>query len=189
MSTAKATLIDTNARAGEIFVKVRLCNADPIQGGVDKSHPLISFVAVQEYFYRVYDSSRHEVFRFYREDSVLIWNGNAKKGLQTLRDFFQQLPPSTHNIQSIDCQPIAGAPPAPALAPPRWPRSLPRCTGADGTESPQASNIFVVVVGTVTYAKEDPRHFHETFILAQEPGKGTYYIVNDCFRLTTGPAS
>merc|ERR1711879_1036314 len=136
MSTAKATLIDTNARAGEIFVK--------------------------EYFYRVYDSSRHELFRFYREDSVLIWNGNAKKGLQTLRDFFQQLPPSTHNIQSIDCQPIA-----------------------DGTESPQASNIFVVVVGTVTYAKEDPRHFHETFILAQEPTKGTYYIVNDCFRLTS----
>lgn len=61
----------------------------------------------------MYDSSRHEVFRFYREDSVLIWNGNAKKGLQTLRDFFQQLPPSTHNIQSIDCQPIAGAPPPP----------------------------------------------------------------------------
>jgi hypothetical protein len=112
MSTAKATLIDTNARAGEIFVKVRLCNAERRlylwRGEIN----LIRFiVAAQEYFYRVYDSSRHELFRFYREDSVLIWNGNAKKGLQTLRDFFQQLPPSTHNIQSIDCQPIAGAPP------------------------------------------------------------------------------
>jgi hypothetical protein len=131
---------------------------------------------------------------------MLIWNGNTKKGLQTLRDFFQQLPPSAHNIQSIDCQPIAGA------------RSLSLslfasahhlhlqaslilttlarlhacslvCT--DGTDTPQASNIFVVVVGTVTYAKEDPRHFHQTFILAQEPGKGTYYIVNDCLRLTS----
>jgi len=38
------------------------------------------------------------LFRFYKEESVVIWNGNAKKGLSTLNEFFKQLPPSKHEV-------------------------------------------------------------------------------------------
>jgi hypothetical protein len=129
--------LDANARAGEIFVK--------------------------DYYYRVYDTSRHEVHRFYRDDSTVIWNGNAKKGVQSLNDFFKQLPPTRHTILSIDCHPMPGT-------------------------DPSRANVLVSVAGTVEYAQQDPRQFSHSFVLVQE-AKGTYYILNDCFRLTSGPIS
>ncbi len=47
------------------------------------------------------------------------------------------------------------------------------------------NNILVSVVGTVAYAKEDPRLFSQTFVLSQTP-QGSF-VLSDCFRLTTPP--
>ncbi len=48
----------------------------------------------------------------YKESSTVIWNGNVVKGtLSMIVEFLKALPPSTHNIESIDCHPI----PAPGI--------------------------------------------------------------------------
>ena len=45
--------------------------------------------------------------RFYQDSSVVVWNGNAYHGKQAIIEFFRQLPPSTHMVESLDCHPIA----------------------------------------------------------------------------------
>jgi len=60
----------------------------------------------QEQFYSFFDTKRSEVFRFFKEESVLIYNGNPANGLQNVRDAFNGLPATKHEISSVDAQPI-----------------------------------------------------------------------------------
>jgi len=132
MEDGSGVVVDQVARAGESFAK--------------------------DFYYHVCDSSKHELYRFYKEDSVVLWNGNAKRGLQSLNEFFKQLPPTKHEVTSVDCHPMPGA---------------------------QPSTMLVSVAGSVSYANDPPRCFSQTFVLAQDKGKATFFIVNDCYRLTT----
>src|SRR4051812_7198387 len=46
--------------------------------------------------------------KLYRPQSELVWNGNRIVTLAGIGEFFSKMPPSRHDIQSVDCHPIAG---------------------------------------------------------------------------------
>eukprot|EP01114_Cavostelium_apophysatum_P022618 TRINITY_DN8245_c0_g1_i1.p1 TRINITY_DN8245_c0_g1~~TRINITY_DN8245_c0_g1_i1.p1 ORF type:complete len:140 (+),score=12.94 TRINITY_DN8245_c0_g1_i1:91-510(+) len=117
---------------------------------------------VKENFYKVFDGSRQEIFRLYRDKSIVIWNGTPYGGLASIMDFFKSLPSSQHTIESIDCQPMI----------------LPGEQAAKG--------ILVNVAGMVSYSGDKQRSFSQTFVLAQEPDNpSVLFVANDCFRLTS----
>jgi len=60
----------------------------------------------KDLFFAIYDAQREEVFHFYRESSVLIWNGHRKSGINEIKSFNKSLPSSKHDIKSADAQPI-----------------------------------------------------------------------------------
>eukprot|EP00013_Stygamoeba_regulata_P015504 CAMPEP_0177673128 /NCGR_PEP_ID=MMETSP0447-20121125/25756_1 /TAXON_ID=0 /ORGANISM="Stygamoeba regulata, Strain BSH-02190019" /LENGTH=149 /DNA_ID=CAMNT_0019180935 /DNA_START=174 /DNA_END=623 /DNA_ORIENTATION=+ len=131
LALRKKSIIDQTARGGEYFVS--------------------------ELYYRVYDTLRSDLHHFYEEPSVLIWNGTPYQGLGTIRQFYSHLPPSKHEIHSIDCHPII-----------------------ENLET--AMNILVTVVGRVSYDSRSAGAFHQTFILARRPD-GKYYVAQDIMRL------
>jgi len=129
---------------------------------------------VQNYYYKIFDTSRQDAFRLYKDQSAVIWNGTMYRGLQNLNEFFKVLPSTQHHVHSMDAQPI------PVLG---TNASLLR----DVAMTPaSASNILVTVIGTVSYGGAAPRQFHQTFVLAQDlGGPSTHlYVSLDCFRLT-----
>eukprot|EP01087_Luapelamoeba_hula_P015299 TRINITY_DN4554_c0_g1_i1.p1 TRINITY_DN4554_c0_g1~~TRINITY_DN4554_c0_g1_i1.p1 ORF type:complete len:148 (-),score=26.85 TRINITY_DN4554_c0_g1_i1:23-466(-) len=117
---------------------------------------------VKDFYYHVADSAKYELYRFYRDDSIIIWNGTPKKGVASLNEFFKQLPPTKHTITSIDSHPIAGL----------------EESGGSGVGA-----LLVTAVGSVVYASDAPRGFSQSFLLLQETGKTTFYILSDTFRL------
>lgn len=44
--------------------------------------------------------------KFYKDQSIFVYNGNRYAGVQTLAEVFKSLPPSNHTIDLIDAQPI-----------------------------------------------------------------------------------
>jgi len=44
----------------------------------------------------------------YKNESIVIWNGNSKQGPVAFSDLLRQLPPSFHRVESIDVHPVAG---------------------------------------------------------------------------------
>eukprot|EP00771_Trimastix_marina_P001424 gnl/Trimastix_PCT/2498.p1 GENE.gnl/Trimastix_PCT/2498~~gnl/Trimastix_PCT/2498.p1 ORF type:complete len:157 (-),score=25.24 gnl/Trimastix_PCT/2498:165-602(-) len=127
-------IVDHTSRGGEIFVK--------------------------EFFYKHYDTSRHKLFLFFRNESVVVFDGNrVQQGRDNINHFFSNLlPPSSHRIFSIDSQPVMSSFPP--------------------------DNLSVVATGTVSFGGQTPRSFVETFILAPDPDKprGTYFVLSDVFR-------
>ncbi|KAL6067338.1 NTF2-related export protein 2 [Balamuthia mandrillaris] len=134
------TFIDDTGRAGESFIR--------------------------DYYYNVYDTTRHLLHRFYNDTSTLLWNGTVKKGAHNLSEFFKLLPPSKHTVHSIDCQPVL-----------------------ENAEGPTGKTILVTTSGVVVYATDAPRCFSQSFVLCQDPSKGgkSFFILSDCFRLTSSP--
>ncbi|KAL1921639.1 uncharacterized protein VTP21DRAFT_10281 [Calcarisporiella thermophila] len=114
-----------------------------------------------ELYYRLYDNQRGLVNKFYRDDSAILWNGNAYSGVTPFSDFLVKLPSTSHEVNTFDCHPIISS------------------INAQGT-----SSIVVIVNGSVKYGDEQrPRLFSQTFILSPIPEKpGNYYVSSDCFR-------
>jgi NTF2-related export protein 1/2 len=133
-------IIDVSTRQGEMFVK--------------------------DFYYVMYDSpQRVSIFGLYKDDSVIVWNGNVITGMNNIQQFFKQLPPTSHSIETLDCQPIL--------------------------IGPGNAMISVVVSGTVDYymsnQQQQQYHFHQSFVLQQDltsQAKKTYYIAHDCCRFT-----
>ncbi|KAI9595328.1 hypothetical protein BDF19DRAFT_441524 [Syncephalis fuscata] len=64
-----------------------------------------------ESFYKAYDRDRQRLAGYYRDHSVLIWNGNILTGTAALSEFYARMPPTIHDVQTLDCHPM----PAPAM--------------------------------------------------------------------------
>eukprot|EP00128_Syssomonas_multiformis_P004567 Colp12_sorted_trinity150504_noHs@25844 len=132
MNIEDKTLIDATARGGEQFVDL---------------------------FYKYYDSQRQILQRLYKDDALLIWNGNPSAGVDAIKLFFEVLPPSKHQIQAVDCQPII----------------------FNGDRS--VISILVNVVGEVSFNETDNKPFCQNFTLVpNEAQSGNFCIKNDTFR-------
>lgn len=46
--------------------------------------------------------------RLYLDKATLVWNGNAVSGQDALGEFFESLPSSEFQVQTLDCQPVHG---------------------------------------------------------------------------------
>ncbi|KAI8145136.1 hypothetical protein BJV82DRAFT_667040 [Fennellomyces sp. T-0311] len=117
--------------------------------------------AFVQLFYQQYDNQRNALGNLYREDSAIVWNGNAIAGLAQFSEFLSRLPVSQHEIASYDCQPIAAS-----LTP----------QGACG--------ILINVHGDVKYGDSPgKKSFSQTFMLMPVEGQTTnYFIQSDNFR-------
>ncbi|KAG2183538.1 hypothetical protein INT43_006544 [Umbelopsis isabellina] len=99
--------------------------------------------------------------RFYREDSAILWNGNAFPGIAQYNDFLSNLPSTSHEVQSFDCHPI------------------PATMNSQG-----ACGILVSVSGTLKYGDSPvKRLFSHAFMLIPDIEKsGTFYIQSENLR-------
>lgn len=46
--------------------------------------------------------------RLYMDKATLVWNGTAVSGQDALSEFFESLPSSEFQVQTLDCQPVHG---------------------------------------------------------------------------------
>lgn len=46
--------------------------------------------------------------KLYLDSATVVWNGNAVKGLEEIIKFYDTIPTSEHNLDSLDCQPLTG---------------------------------------------------------------------------------
>ncbi|GAO50662.1 NTF2-like protein [Saitoella complicata NRRL Y-17804] len=117
-------------------------------------------------YYKVLDTNRSVIGRFYRPTSTIIWNGRPFTLESFVNEYATRLPTTKHEVQVIDAQPMIGT----------------VATAANGL---MVSTILVNVSGTVSYGGEmQVRGFSQTFVLKPDPEKiGTYYIGSDNHRL------
>uniref|UniRef100_A0A6U4VY36 NTF2-related export protein n=1 Tax=Hemiselmis andersenii TaxID=464988 RepID=A0A6U4VY36_HEMAN len=121
----------------------------------------------QKHFYEYLDSDRKNLQHLYHEESKVVWNGQPLKGKDAVTRFLAELPTSKHEVQSLDCQPVA--------------------TGGDGSDP----MILVTVMGVVLFgdklAKPAPetKPFAQTFVLGKDPVNNAYFICADNYRFTT----
>jgi len=148
-------------------------------------------------YYAAYDSDTRVVDlpKFYRESSSLLWNGKPIQGLDDLQRFIQNMPPTKHELQSFDCQPVPG------LSFNSRKEISPNPSPRPGTSPP---SLVIVVSGNVTHGRGPSgnppntpaktveghlRVFSQTFMLVPDtsatikPGEiAKYYISADSLR-------
>mmetsp|Transcript_20092 Transcript_20092/g.27708 ORF Transcript_20092/g.27708 Transcript_20092/m.27708 type:complete len:128 (-) Transcript_20092:102-485(-) len=103
-------------------------------------------------FFHLFDTRRHEVHNFYKENTILNWNGNMVRSTIPIRDFLIQLPASSHDVNTFDCQPIPGS-----------------------------DQLLIVAGGLVSFDGNPGRQFHQTFLLAKDPS-GKYFVASHNLR-------
>ncbi|CAO3622793.1 nuclear transport factor 2 [Cunninghamella echinulata] len=114
-----------------------------------------------QFFYDNYDKQRSSLGNLYRNNSAILWNGNAFSGAQQYSEFLGRLPVSQHEIDVYDCHPI------------------PVMNNSQGT-----TGILINVTGSVKYGDHpNKRTFSQSFILMpDEVTVGNYYVQSDNFR-------
>ncbi|KAI8367578.1 uncharacterized protein BYT42DRAFT_608266 [Radiomyces spectabilis] len=112
-------------------------------------------------FYENYDKQRNMLGNLYRDNSAILWNGNAFSGAHQYSEFLARLPVSHHEIDVYDCQPIAAT------------------LNAQG-----ACGILINVTGSVKYGDHPiKKPFSQTFILMPDENQASnYYVQSDNFR-------
>lgn len=113
-----------------------------------------------EEFCRIYydfmDKKRHMLSKLFDEQCVSIWNGNDLRGSNdVIIKFIVDLPPTEHDIRSIDAQLI------------------------QNDNFPQNS-VMITVVGTVKYKNNQTYNFHQFFIIIAKDN--VWKVVSDVFR-------
>ncbi|CAI2320860.1 unnamed protein product [Caenorhabditis sp. 36 PRJEB53466] len=110
-------------------------------------------------FYDVMDRKREKIGFLYANiaSSNVVWNGNPITGYDDICRFMAALPPTQHNIQSLDAQ------------------RLP-----EGVSGEVSGGIVLNVAGTVAVDDEAQRAFTQTLLLCVEDGK--YKVKSDRFR-------
>merc|ERR1711991_1144219 len=107
-----------------------------------------------EQFYQIYDDTRHDLYKFYADSSILLWNGRKIVGKGQIDLFFKELPNTKHDINCLDCHFIEA----------------------------DIKSILVSCNGTVSHDKGMKRSFHQVILLTPNPSDGTYYVAQDTFR-------
>jgi len=113
-----------------------------------------------ELYYRVYDSQRAILHRFYKDTSKIVWNGNPLQGQSAVAELVQRLPITQHKYEIVNCHPIIAGDSA-------------------------ATSLLVTANGNVVYGTDaSGREFSQTFVLKPDTEKvGTWFVAEDCFRL------
>lgn len=127
----------------------------------DDLHRMAGEMFVNEWYYKVLDSSRL-VEGFYKSDSRLVYLGNAAVGAESIAAFLKALPPTKHTVETLDVHAV----PVP------------------GVEAP-SSNILVSVGGRVVFGDSVSKQFHQTFLLSRDEESGNeaqFYVASDAFR-------
>lgn len=94
--------------------------------------------------------------KLYLDTATIVWNGNAVKGLDEIIKFYDTLPTTEHNLDSLDCQPLTD-----------------HISGGQMT-------ICVKTFGKVKYDKNRSKIFHQNFLLTSV--NNVWKIVSDSFR-------
>ncbi|XP_030569620.1 NTF2-related export protein-like [Drosophila novamexicana] len=107
-------------------------------------------------YYNFIDSRRDKMGNFYLDSAKLTWNHNEILGRQAIQKVFLDLPPSRHELQTLDSQPFLYS------------------LGGQPT-------YIIMTSGTVLYVGQPLRAFNQSFVIAQENNK--WSITSDCYRL------
>lgn len=108
-------------------------------------------------YYETLDKKRHAISRLYLDTGTLAWNGNGINGSERIQKFFIELPTSSHQITTLDAQPIL-----------------------DSAVNGQLT-FLIQVSGNVKYQDKVPKSFQQCFVITAQGDK--WKIVSDCFRL------
>ncbi|KAJ1976985.1 hypothetical protein H4R35_002477 [Dimargaris xerosporica] len=117
-------------------------------------------------YYRLMDLHKPSLAQFYSDTSQIVWrNHPLQGGAQFMAAVIGKLPPTNHQIQSFDCQPITAwnVPPPPGTA----------------------YNMALQVTGTVTYDNHTTAlgFTHSFFLSPRLDNPQKHYISNEMFRL------
>ncbi|XP_058792450.1 NTF2-related export protein-like [Phymastichus coffea] len=108
-------------------------------------------------YYDSLDKQKYLMSKLYMDNAILIWNGNGIEGKDQIQNFWTDLPPSVHTINSLDALPIT----VPAVA--------------------NQHTFLIKVSGQVKYQnKKIGKSFNQNFTITALDNK--WKIVSDCFR-------
>ncbi|XP_030387225.1 NTF2-related export protein isoform X1 [Scaptodrosophila lebanonensis] len=108
-------------------------------------------------YYASFDNRRQHMGRLYIDNAIFSWNGNGANGRDMIERYFSELPSSSHQLSTLDAQPIL-----------------------DAAVSNQLTYL-ILASGTVKYAEQPMRWFQQSFIITAENEK--WKIASDCYRL------
>lgn len=94
--------------------------------------------------------------KFYMNDGLLVWNGNGSQGKEAIQKFFQELPASSHQLTTLDIQPIMA-------------------------DDPSTKIFIIQTSGMVKFDEKPQKPFQQTITITNQSDK--WKIVSDCFRL------
>ncbi|XP_052005215.1 NTF2-related export protein 2 [Xyrauchen texanus] len=113
-------------------------------------------------YYDCMDKKRRNLTRLYLDKATLVWNGNAVTGQDALSDFFDSLPSSEFQVQTLDCQPVH----------------------EQATQG--QTTLLVVTAGSVKFEGNKQRYFNQNFLLTAQATPNSdqpvWKIASDCFR-------
>jgi len=112
-----------------------------------------------DFYYQTFDSNRAGLQPLYRDTSMLTWEGAPIQGANPITEKLTTLPFSKvqHKVTTLDAQP----------------------------SSPNLASLIVSVTGLlVVDDSPNPLQFSQVFHLI--PEGGSYYVLNDIFRLNYG---
>lgn len=112
-----------------------------------------------QFYYEKFDTDRSQLAPLYRDHSMLTFEASEFAGTANIVKKLQELPFAkvTHQVQTLDAQP----------------------------SNPSNPSLLVLVTGALQVDGEaNPLKFSQAFHLVQE--NGTYFVLNDVFRLVYG---
>ncbi|KAH7927063.1 nuclear transport factor 2 [Leucogyrophana mollusca] len=112
-----------------------------------------------DFYYATFDSKRDALQSLYRPHSMLTWEGSPIQGDTAISTKLVELPFAkvVHKVTTLDAQP----------------------------SSPSVASLLVIVTGLLLVDDSpNPLQFSQVFQLI--PDGGTYYVLNDIFRLNYG---
>ncbi|MBN3318557.1 NXT2 protein, partial [Atractosteus spatula] len=113
-------------------------------------------------YYDTMDKRRRMLTKLYLEKATLVWNGNAVSGPGALGEFFESLPSSEFQVQTLDCQPVH----------------------EQATQG--QTTLLVVTGGIVKFDGNKQRYFNQNFLLTAQASptndQPVWKIASDCFR-------
>ncbi|ODV61113.1 Ran GTPase-binding protein NTF2 [Ascoidea rubescens DSM 1968] len=110
------------------------------------------------FYYNQFDSDRSLLGNLYRENSMLTFETSQNQGVASIIEKLTSLPFTKviHKVSTLDAQP----------------------SGENGT-------ILIMVTGSLLLDEEqNPQNYSQVFHLV--PEGGSYYVLNDIFRLVYG---
>ncbi|ESK94268.1 nuclear transport factor 2 [Moniliophthora roreri MCA 2997] len=121
----------------------------------------INSIATQftNFYYQTFDSNRANLSSLYRPESMLSWEGTPIQGVQAIVEKLTTLPfeKVQHKVLTRDAQP----------------------------SSPSVASLICSVTGLlIVDDSPNPLQFSQVFHLI--PDGGSYYVLNDIFRLNYG---